>query len=415
MHDLQALPIGLGNDPKENTHTDRVIASLIDEQTSSYIPVPSNDPQQAKKLLSAFDATSPCDSSIALIISTSGSTGTPKGAQLTFDALHASTQASAGALSGTGAWLLAIPGYHIAGFNVIYRSLHAGYAPYRMDLSAGFSVEAFIVAEKKFTSPTKRYISLVPTQLHKIMQNPRAISALQNFDAVLIGGASTNRFLQESLTQAEISTFYSYGMSETCGGCVYNGKPLAGVQIQLDHNSEMALSSFKKQNSGGQIMLSGKMVAQGYRNIPNHPSFSQPGWFKTDDIGIIENKTLHVLGRGDNVANISGIKINPQLIDDLIQSHVRNAECSVLTLEYPATGQVLVAVFSAPNGTFNKDHIDRIAHAIELEHGRYAIPRFWVEIEELPLIGPGKIDYNSLTSTAQELIAAGKYQLTHIR
>ena len=128
---------------------------------------------------------------LAVVVGTSGSTGTPKRALLTAAALHASSRATHDQLGGPGQWLLALPAHHVAGLQVLLRSLDAGTTPVAMDLVDGFLPQAFVATTALLEPEQRRYTSLVPTQLLRLLDHPRGPDALRSFDAVLVGGAAT--------------------------------------------------------------------------------------------------------------------------------------------------------------------------------------------------------------------------------
>ena len=117
---------------------------------------------------------------IAAVLSTSGSTGTPKQTMLSVDALAASAMGTAYALKSEGQWLLTLPVHYVAGFQVLVRSLYAGTRPWAMDLTETFSPERFTEAAGELTDKV-RFTSLVPTQLHRLLEDPapHTIKALQ--------------------------------------------------------------------------------------------------------------------------------------------------------------------------------------------------------------------------------------------
>lgn len=157
----------------------------------SFLPLPDNDAARAQKLRSSQRLGDPIDRSIALVVATSGSTGVPKGAQLSPTNLIASADATHQFLGGQGQWLLAMPGHHIAGLQVLIRSLIAGVEPLCLDLTHGFSVTAFALAARELAEAGERmYTALTPMQLLKAMDTLNGIEALRLFDAVLVGGAA---------------------------------------------------------------------------------------------------------------------------------------------------------------------------------------------------------------------------------
>jgi len=100
------------------------------------LPVPAADARQSYLLTTSLRAGEPIDDDVAVVISTSGTTGVPKGAMLTAAALTASAEATHRRLGGTGRWLLALPAYHVAGLQVLVRSVIADTTP--VAVPAGF-------------------------------------------------------------------------------------------------------------------------------------------------------------------------------------------------------------------------------------------------------------------------------------
>ncbi len=128
---------------------------------------------------------------LAVVVGTSGSTGTPKRALLTAAALRASTRATHDRLGGPGQWLLSLPAHHVAGLQVLLRSLDAGTEPVVIDLTHGFLPRVFAEATARLDPGARRYTSLVPTQLVRLLDDPVAGEALRCYDAVVVGGAAT--------------------------------------------------------------------------------------------------------------------------------------------------------------------------------------------------------------------------------
>ncbi|MDQ0031172.1 AMP-binding protein [Arthrobacter bambusae] len=243
----------------------------------------------------------------AVVVRTSGSTGTPKATVLTVDELAASSMATAIALRGEGQWLLALPLQYVAGVQVLVRSLFAGTRPWVMDLSNGFTPEAFTAAAEELTD-TIRFTSLVPTQLQRLLDSPspQTLAALRRFNAILLGGAPTPGPLLDAAREAGLKVVTTYGSAETCGGCVYDGTPLEGVRVMLDDE--------------GRVLLGGDTVASGYLDAPGATTeafFEAEGtrWYRTNDLGeLAADGTLTVLGRADDVIITGGIKASAAFI-----------------------------------------------------------------------------------------------------
>ncbi|MFH5878597.1 AMP-binding protein [Arthrobacter sp. NA-172] len=243
----------------------------------------------------------------AVVVRTSGSTGTPKATVLTVDQLAASSMATAVTLRGEGQWLLALPLQYVAGLQVLARSLFAGTRPWVMDLSNGFTPEAFTAAAEELTDKI-RFTSLVPTQLQRLLDSPspRTLAALRRFNAILLGGAPSGVGLLDAAKEAGLNVVTTYGSAETCGGCVYDGRPLEGVQVMLD--------------DGGRILLGGDTVASGYLDASDSSAeafFEKDGtrWYRTNDLGeLADDGTLTVLGRADDVIITGGVKASAAFI-----------------------------------------------------------------------------------------------------
>jgi O-succinylbenzoic acid--CoA ligase len=239
----------------------------------------------------------------AVVVRTSGSTGAPKATVLTVDALAASSMATAMALKGEGQWLLALPVQFVAGVQVLVRSLFAGTRPWAMDLSGGFTPEAFTTAALELTDKI-RFTSLVPTQLQRLLERPSAetLAVLRRFNAVLLGGAPASAQLLVTAREAGVRVVTTYGSAETCGGCVYDGVPLDGVELKLA--------------ADGRILLGGATIAAGYLDKPEltASAFVEDDgirWYRTNDLGALSaDGTLTVLGRADDVVITGGVKVS---------------------------------------------------------------------------------------------------------
>lgn len=314
----------------------------------------------------------------ALVVATSGSSGEPKGALLHRSALEASAAATHGRLGGPGHWLLALAPHHVAGVQVLVRSLAAGTVPEVMSLEAGFRVDAFASAAtalaKRVTGP--RYTALVPTQLVRLLESGgEALEAARRFDAVLLGGAAAPPALLERAATSGVRVVTTYGMSETCGGCVYDGVPLEGVRV----------------DAAERIRLGGPVVARGYRLRPGASQFTSVAgvrWFTTDDVGELEGERLRVLGRADDVIVTGGKKVAPQAVEAVVAELDGVLECLVVGVPDAEWGQrvvVLAVGRSLPSlETLRRRVSDRLGDA--------AAPRELIGVPDLPRKALGKPD-----------------------
>lgn len=355
------------------------LAELLDGRGDAVLPVPADDADHAHFLASELSADEPIADDVAVVISTSGTTGKPKGAMLTGQALTASGTATATRLGGPGQWLLALPPHHIAGMQVLLRSIQAGSDPVVLDVSTGFSVPDFVRAVAEMTGG-RRYISLVATQLVKALGNAEASEALASFDAVLLGGGPLPATVAIRAAQARVPVVRTYGMSETCGGCVYDGVALDGVGVRIGPE--------------GRISLGGATVAAGYRNIPEHKAFAEHGWFHTDDFGELDEGRLRVLGRLDEAISTGGLTVVPQVVEAALGAHPLVAECAVFGVPDDRLGQRVAAavVPSAAGAPTLEDLREHVTAALD----GTAAPRELHLLDELPRRGIGKLDRRAL-------------------
>ncbi|KXT58598.1 O-succinylbenzoic acid--CoA ligase [Gordonia sp. QH-12] len=362
----------------------RDLLALLDGD-AAYLPLPAGDDAETQRLSHALALGEPIDDDAALVVSTSGTTGTPKGAVHTAASLRASATATADVLGGPGSWLLALPPHHIAGLQVMLRSLAAGHDPVVLDLAAGFDPSALpgLVAAMP---GDRRYTSLVPTQLRKALDVPAAVAALGRLDAVLVGGAATPPALLARALDAGLPIVRTYGMSETAGGCVYDGVPLPGATVRIDGSGGA---------EPGRVVLGGATLARGYRNMPEHPAFAEPGWFRTDDLGVLDDGVLRIVGRADEAITTGGLTVVPQVVETVLGEMPGVADCAVLGVPDERLGEKVIAVIVPVPGA-RRPGLDDVREFVSDRLDRYAAPRAVFTVGELPLRGPGKVNRRAL-------------------
>ena len=349
---------------------------VLNGRASALVPVGADG-----SALTALRVGEDIDDDVALVVTTSGTTGTPKGALLTAAALTASAQATHDRLGGPGRWLLALPSYHIAGIQVLVRSLLAGTVPVELDVSTGFDINQLPSAVDELGSG-RRYTALVATQLAKALDDGAAAAALAGLDAVLIGGGPAPRPVLDAAASAGVNVVRTYGMSETAGGCVYDGIPLDGVKVRVD--------------ADGRIMLGGPTLATGYRNAPDPDPFAEPGWFRTDDIGAVDDSgVLRVLGRIDDAISTGGLTVMPQQVEAALRTHPAVADCAVFGLADERLGQRVAAAIVVADGCA-APALDALRAHVMRTLDRTAAPREMHIVDALPMRGIGKVDRSAL-------------------
>lgn len=358
---------------------------VLDALGEPVLPVPATDPREAELLTRSLRTGEEIDDDVALVIATSGTTGEPKGAMLTAAALIASASATHNRLGGPGAWLLALPAHHIAGIQVLVRSLLAGTTPVAVDVSRGFDPAQLPAAISGLNSG-RRYASLVATQLAKILDDPAATAALVELDAVLLGGGPAPRPVLDRAAGAGVRVVRTYGSSETSGGCVYDGLPLDGVRLRIDDPVDGA----------GRIAIGGATLAKGYRNPPEPDPFAERGWFHTDDVGMFdESNRLRVLGRADEAISSGGLTILPSVVEAVLSRHPAFAECAVFGVTDERLGQrVAAAVVLSPG--FTLPATEELKELVSASLNHTATPRQVHVVDALPRRGIGKLDRRAL-------------------
>lgn len=375
---LEVLPVPPGRDVVAILPA---LRRMLDGDGPALLPVPAADERETRRLTDALRPGEPIDDGIGLVMATSGTTGTPKGAELTAAALRASGDATHERIGGTGSWLLALPAHHIAGMQVLLRSLLSGTDPVVVDVANGFDPAALPAAVAAMDGP-RRYSSMVPTQLIKTLEHPEATRAAARLDAILLGGAATPAPVLRRAREAGITVVRTYGMSETCGGCVYDGVPLTGVDVRVDAESR--------------VWLGGATLASGYRGLPDHPGFATPGWFRTDDAGILDDGVLRILGRLDEALSTGGLTVVPQVVEAVLIEHPSVREVAVIGLPDARLGQRVAAVVVATPGC--SPALDELRDHVAATLDRTAAPRELHVVDALPLRGPGKVDRRALVA-----------------
>lgn len=320
---------------------------------------------------------------LALVVSTSGSTGTPKRAMLARDALVSSADATHERLGGPGQWLLSMPAQHIAGTQVLIRSVRAGTVPLSL---SHFDITEFIATAGKLTHQ-RHYTALVPTQLRRLLDaGNEARSAVAHFDGILLGGAAADPGLLTEARDAGATVLTTYGSSETAGGCVYSGVPLSGTTVDLADD--------------GRITLCGNTIASGYLEDPELTTavFGRRDdgnrTFRTDDLGVWRDGRLHVIGRIDDLINTGGVKVAPRIVESAAIVHADVLEAVALGLPDREWGESVALAIRARTAL----SLQEIREHLRDHVPPYALPKRLLLVDAMPLRGPGKPDRAALAA-----------------
>jgi o-succinylbenzoate---CoA ligase len=348
------------------------LAKALDGTGPAILPLDATLP--ASRLRQLTDAIAP-DAGVAddtaVIIVTSGSTGEPKGVELSAAALCHSARASLARLGAAdarnaGGWLCCLPVTHVAGLQVLVRSL----------LSSSERTVAPTLTATALAESGCSYVSVVPTQLVRLLDEPGGAAALAEFAAVLVGGAAAPAGLLDRARAAGVRAVTTYGMSETCGGCVYDGVPLDGVTVRAAGD--------------GLLRISGPVLMNRYRGGPDLGDE-----FVTADLGYVRDGRVVVRGRADDVINTGGHKVVPGEVAAVLESCPGVLEVVVVGRADPKWGQRVTAVV-VPADPDDPPSLELLRIHVSKRLPRYACPGEVVLTRAIPVLASGKPDLASL-------------------
>ena len=316
-------------------------------------------------------AGSPLAPGIGVLIGTSGSTGEPKGVLLSTDALRASAEATHRRLGGAGNWVCPLPLHYVAGLMTAARAAVAG---------TRLSVVASDLSELPL-APGRNYLSVVAAQLHRGLEHPDVVASLTGFDAVLVGGSAIPADLLARGRAAGVPLVASYGMAETCGGCVYDGEPLDGVRIGIGEHDR--------------IEITGDCVFSGYRLDPDATAAAlhrtpDGRTLRTHDRGRWVDGRLRVLGRLDEVVITGGVNVDLGRAQRAADAVFGPGRVVLLGVPDERWGTRIVALSELPLT------VDECRARLSGRLEPAAIPRQLRRVAGLPRTSTGKIDRRSL-------------------
>ncbi len=334
-----------------------------------------------------------------LIVATSGSTTEkPHLVCLTTEALLSSAQATSDALGGPGRWITTLPLSHIAGIQTVVRAAVSGHSPI-LAPPGHFSAKDFartVREARESTLPSvPLYTSLVSPQLAACLDH--APEALTSLDSVLVGGGFVDPSLTERAERIGARVIRTYGMTETSGGCVYDGVPLDCATVKI--------------GSDGIILIAGPMLMSGYFDEPTPLSYEDgQAWFKTSDLGeTAEDGTLKITGRVDDIIKSGGVKVNLRAVEEAALSLGAGMVCA-LALPDPTWGQhvaLLVERDDAPTLSQKEKCARELREAVRDYLGDAAAPRTVAFTKQIPLTSLGKVDRTLARQQINDLIRQG--------
>jgi len=354
-----------------------------------------------------------------VLVNTSGSTGTPKTVMLSRKALMTAAQAGIDRLGGPGEWANPLPGWYVAGLMTRVRAMIVG----RSYTEVSPHLEGLQPAR------SRSYISLVPAQLHQTLSNAEIRQTLASYAAVLIGGARLDRVLRTHAEQSGITIVTTYGMSETCGGVVYDGIPLDGVMIDLidgaasplhqeeelshsvrcrqihvsdpqkreyddtrSHVTTIVPTSAAYEGPNGQettregrILITTPTIFDGYLGDPELTATVRYGdSLLTHDRGRLTDNQLTILRRIDDVVQSGGKNVDLSQIQLLLDKEFPH-QVACFAEPDPVWGSTVIVASAGPN-------LDEIWDKLQHHLDSAARPRGILRVDALPRTSSGKID-----------------------
>lgn len=316
----------------------------------------------------------------AVLVRTSGSSGVPKAVALSASALIASAEATHEALGGAGQWLVTLPAHLISGLQMLVRSQLSGIEPVFFD--GPFDPRALLEASERMDHP-RRYVSVVPVQLARLLdlaeRDATAADALRGFSAVLVGGQSTSLSLRQRAHELGVTLRRSYGMTETSGGCVYDGVEIGDTRMRI---------------RGGEVQLAGSSLAIGYVGNPEltNAHFIEDGdtrWYRTGDAGEMLGGMLAVSGRLDRVIISGGVNVSLDEVERVTRELPGWSSAVALGAPHPEWGERVTLVVETEIGA---TALDEVRQTIKQQLGAAAVPEWVNEASELPRLAGGKPD-----------------------
>lgn len=311
---------------------------------------------------------------VALVVPTSGTGGTPKAVELSRPAVEAAVRGSAEVLglAGDEPWVCCLPPGHIGGLLVLLRAVLAG---------ADVTIHPRFDTDLVGRAPEGSWISAVPTMLARMLE---AGVDLRRFGGVLVGGARLDRGLGRRAADAGARVVETYGLTESCGGVVYDGRPFPGTEVRVGSSAGAR---------PGEVLLKGPTVMEGYRHDPQatRAAFAPGGWLRTGDLGSFgEDGRLSIDGRADDLILTGGEKVWPPEVEAALRTHPSVADVAVAGRPDPEWGQRVVA-FVVPEPDAPPPRLEDLRDHAAATLPRFKAPRELIFVETLPRTPSGKM------------------------
>lgn len=378
-----------------------ILGDAASGETRAALSVNSLDFSSIAQEVSSSDAANCPDCSNpdipATVVLSSGTTGMPKVAVHTM-ANHLAAAAAANAnmpLQEGDVWLLSLPLYHVSGLAVLFRCALTGATVALPRPGAPLHDE---LARTRAT-----HVSLVPTQLQRLLSTGAGIKTLQGMKGILMGGAPMARALVQDACARHAPIVRSYGMTETSAQ-ICATPPGASPEELLSDGRPLRPDTVRVKEM--QIEVRGPSLFQGY--LSREEKIERPetpdGWFRTGDLGMLDDRGwLYVTGRADSMFISGGENIYPEEIEAALLELPEIERAAVVDMKDSEYGRV-PAAFVEFNPGCRLDESQIRAKLLQILP-RFKVPRrFFPWPAQLP---PAlKVDRGALRKELEKVLSA---------
>ena len=306
----------------------------------------------------------------ALIVFSSGTTSLPKGVALSFSNLYYSAKGFSEFFHQTelDCSLVNLPHHHVGGIMILWRAFFSG-GRLTQDLQKAIN-----------------FISLVPLQLSRMINDGQKLQFLKKIRVILVGGASLTQLLKDETNKHGLNLYETYGMSETTSLLMINGTVLPYREVKLDEQ--------------GFFNVKGKTLALGYYESNRFSPISN--WLKTNDQGEQDKHQLfHFKQRADLIFISGGENINPLSIEEIVKQHPAIKDAYLIAIADEQWGEMGILLFEiSTDENFSAE--DLTAYLKPNIHPHY-MPKYFFQTK-LNIEGQLKAKRSELKTLAQELV-----------
>ncbi|GBE93599.1 2-succinylbenzoate--CoA ligase [Nostoc cycadae] len=344
-----------------------------------------------------------------IMIPTGGSSGKIKFAIHTWETLTASVQGFTEYFQLTQVnSFCVLPLYHVSGLMQFMRSFTTGG---KLVIFTFKSVESIQIPS---IQPSEFFLSLVPTQLQRLLQNSELTQWLAQFHTVMLGGAPAWQELLEKARFHNIRLAPTYGMTETASqiatlkpddflqGKINSGQILPHAQVTIRNQQGKVL----QPHQIGNITIQATSLALGY--YP-HPGENQD-YLQVDDLGFLDDQGyLNIIGRNSDKIITGGENVYPGEIEAAIRATQMVADVCVIGVPDKYWGQALTAIYTPIDANIPTLEIKTV---LQDKLSKFKIPKYWICLDSLPRNAQGKINRQALQQIAAEFLHNHREQAT---